>query len=47
MAFKRVGNESHEWLREHPSKGGNTGKGRETRAEIDVPPDPSGTPVVI
>jgi len=34
MAFKRVGDESHEWLRVNSSKGGNTGKGRETRAEI-------------
>ena len=34
MAFKRVGNESREWLRENPSNDGNTGKGRETRAEI-------------
>jgi hypothetical protein len=34
MAFKRVGNESHEWLRDTSSKGGHTGKGRETRAEF-------------
>jgi hypothetical protein len=35
MAFKRVGNESREWLREHSSKSGHTGKGRETRAELE------------
>lgn len=35
MAFKRIGNESREWLRVNPSNLGFSGKGRETRAEIE------------
>jgi hypothetical protein len=35
MAFKRIGNESREWLRENSSNIGHTGKGRETRAELE------------
>jgi len=35
MAFKRIGNESREWLRENSSSSGYTGKGRETRAEFE------------
>jgi hypothetical protein len=35
MAFKRVGNETREWQQENSYNRGNTGKGRETRAELE------------
>jgi hypothetical protein len=35
MAFKRIGNETLEWQRENSINRGNTGKGRETRAELE------------
>ncbi len=35
MAFKRIGNETHEWQHEHSCIKGCTGQGRETRAELE------------
>ena len=35
MAFKRIGNETHEWQRVHSCIKGCTGQGRETRAELE------------
>ena len=35
MAFKRIGNESHEWLRGHSSNRCDNGRVRETRAELE------------
>lgn len=35
MAFKRIGNETHERQQENSCIKGCTGKGRETRAELE------------
>lgn len=35
MAFKRIGNETLEWLQENSCHRGYTGRGRETRAELE------------
>jgi hypothetical protein len=35
MAFKRIGNETHEWQQDHSFIKGCTGKWRETRAELE------------
>ncbi len=35
MAFKRIGNETHEWQQVHSCIKGCTGQGRETRAELE------------
>ncbi len=35
MAFKRIGNEAHEWQRGHSYNRRDIGMGRETRAELE------------
>ncbi len=35
MAFKRIGNETHEWLNGHSYNHCDIGKVRETRAELE------------
>jgi hypothetical protein len=35
MAFKRIGNETHEWLNVHSNNRCDIGKARETRAELE------------
>jgi|GEM_PF-3616408 len=38
MAFKRIGNETHEWQHEHSCIKGCAGQGSETRAELERNP---------